>query len=473
MLLLALAASLAAVQARAQPEIGSWEVCRATAGPVLTDCRPQIGPLDPQGREIWLRARVGPLGHAPSALHLAGAMSTEVWFNGVRVGANGQPGPTTTAERPGRYQADIEIPAALWRPVGNELVLRMSAHHVGLHLDRPVAGVWIGEDDASFLAGTLAVTCTAAGALLAAAFGFGAVYGIRRTASSLNLAGLAGVAALQAIAENVRNLVRYDYPLHVWRLGVIWALSVTFAVLLAAFFASRFAPTRRTRLVSVAAGLACASCLVPGFDQKTALALLAGVGVAGVAAGLGVRSRLPGARPALAYLAAFLGVAFAAPGWLLDLSFFILAAGLTLPLLVAEVVRLGRDDRDREAALTRAASRPDRLTVATAKGVQLVPLADIVAVTGADDYVELRLRGGRTLLHAARLDRLEAQLPTSFLRVHRSAIANLSHVERLERDGSRWGLHLSEGSPLPVSRARLATVREALDAEPAPLRVPA
>ena len=200
---------------------------------------------------------------------------------------------------------------------------------------------------------------------------------------------------------------------------------------------------------------------------------MAGVGVAGVAAGLGARSGLSGARPALAYLAGFVVVAFAAPSWLLDLSFFILAAGLTLPLLVAEVVRLGRDDRDREAALTRAASRPDRLTVATAKGVQLVPLAEIVAVVGADDYVELRLHGHRALLHAARLERLAAQLPPTFLRVHRSAIANLAHVERLERDGSRWRLHLSEGPPLPVSRARLPTVRDALDGAPAPLRVPA
>ena len=192
-----------------------------------------------------------------------------------------------------------------------------------------------------------------------------------------------------------------------------------------------------------------------------------------MAAGFGVRERLAGARWALAYLAAFLAIAVAAPRWLLDLSFFLLAATLILPLLVAEVVRLGRDDRDREAALTRAASRPDRLTVATAKGVQLVPLADIVAVVGADDYVELRLRGDRTLLHAARLERLEAQLPPAFLRVHRSAIANLAHVERLERDGGRWGLHLSEGPPLPVSRARLQSVREALESDPIPLRRPA
>ena len=148
-------------------------------------------------------------------------------------------------------------------------------------------------------------------------------------------------------------------------------------------------------------------------------------------------------------------------------------AFMALPLLIAEVVRLGRDDRDREAALTRAASRPDRLTVTTARGVELTPLKDIVAILGADDYAELRLSGGRSLLHSARLDRLQAQLPPSFLRIHRSVIANLAHAERLERDGGRWRLPMAEGPALPVSRPRLPALREALDPPPLPLRATA
>jgi len=30
-------------------------------------------------------------------------------------------------------------------------------------------------------------------------------------------------------------------------------------------------------------------------------------------------------------------------------------------------------------------------------------------------------------------------------------IATLAHAQRLERDGDRWRLYLSEGAPLPVS----------------------
>jgi DNA-binding LytR/AlgR family response regulator len=314
----------------------------------------------------------------------------------------------------------------------------------------------------------LAVTFAAAGALFAAAFGFGAVYAMRRTPSSLNLAALAATAGLQAVVENLRGLVHYLYPVHLWRVAAIWALAAMFAWLLAAYAATRFAPRRRPLLLGAATALIAASFLFGGFDVKTAAALLVGAGLAGAAAVIGVIQGRAQAWPTLAFLIVFSLVAMAAPEWFLDVSFFVMAAGLTLPLLILEVVRLGRDDRDREAALTRAASRPDRLAVATGKGVVLTPLAGIVVILGADDYADLRLLGGASLLHAARLDRLEAQLPGFFLRVHRSAIVNLNHVERLEREGGRWRLILAEGLSAPVSRSRVAAVRAALDS-PAPV----
>ncbi len=230
-------------------------------------------------------------------------------------------------------------------------------------------------------------------------------------------------------------------------MSAIWLLAAAFAVLLTAYVAARFLPRARGLMIGLALGLVGTTALLPGFDMKTVWALILGVALAVPAAAAGVRGKRPGARLALAYLALFLALAFGFPEWLADFSYFLLAASLVLPLLMIEVVRLGRDDRGREAALTRAASRPDRLTVASARGVELAPLAEILAVVGADDYVELRMAGGRSLLHAARLDGLTTQLPANFLRIHRSVIANLDHVQRLERDGDRWRL-ASEQAPL-------------------------
>lgn len=448
----------------------SWQACHGAvgpAGPVLSDCRPIRDVVDPQGRELWIRSVVGaPADTLPRILYVAGVASSEAWFNGRRLGVNGRPGATARAEVPGRYQAIFPIPEAAWRPSGNMLVLHLSSFHGGLRFARPMSAIAVGPYPFPPRIAPLAITFVAAGALLAAAFGFAVIHAMRRTGSSLILAAMAGVAALQAVVESLRALLDYSYPLHAWRMSTIWVLAAAFAILLVSYVATRFLPGKRRLMIGLALGAVGATVLLPGFDMKTVGALILGVALAAVPAATGVHRRVPGARPTLGYLVLFLVLALGFPEWLADLSYFLLAAGLVLPLLMVEVVRLGRDDRGREAALTRAVSRPDRLTVASARGVELVPVAEILAVVGADDYVELRLVGGRSLLHAARLDGLATELPASFLRVHRSVIANLARAQRLERDGDRWRLHLSEGAPLPVSRSRQPALREALDVAP-------
>lgn len=453
----------------------AWQACHGAAGkagPVLHDCRPIGDFVDPQGREIWIRSAVPvPADARPRILHVGGVASTEAWLNGEPLGANGRPAATAQAEVPGRYQAIFPIRESAWRPEGNVVVLHLSSFHGGLRFARPMSAIGIGAYPALQRIAPLAVTFVAAGALLAAAFGFGVIHAMRRTGSSLLLTAMAAVAALQAIVESLRTLFDYAYPLHAWRMSAIWALAAAFAILLVIYASTRFLPRARSLMTGLAIGMVGATALLPGFDVKTVWALIVGAGLAALPAAAGVRMRVPGARPTLAWLALFLALALGFPEWLADLSYFLLAAGLVLPLLMVEVVRLSREARGREAALTRAASRPDRLTVASAGGVELVPIADILAVVGADDYVELRLVGGRSLLHAARLDGLAALLPLGFLRVHRSVIANLTKVQRLERDGDRWRLHLSEGAPLPVSRSRQPALREALDASPTPRAV--
>ncbi|MEP7006502.1 MAG: LytTR family DNA-binding domain-containing protein [Sphingomonas bacterium] len=457
-----------ATPARAQDT--SWQACHGVVGPAaptLSDCRPIEDFVDPQGRELWIRTTVSvPTDTRPRALFVAGVASSEAWLNNQRLGANGRPGATARAEIPGRYQAVFPIGETAWRPGDNMLVLHLSSFHGGLRFARPMSamGIWPYPFAHRFV--PLAATFVAAGALLAAAFGFGVIHAMRRTGSSLVLSAAAGVAALQAIVESLRTLFDYAYPLHAWRMSAIWVLAAAFAILLVTYVTTRFLPGRRSMMIGLALGLVGATALLPGFDTKTVWALILGVALAAVPAAAGVRLGVPGARPTLGYLVLFLALALGFPEWLADFSYFLLAAGLLLPLLMVEVVRLGRDDRGREAALTRAASRPDRLTVASARGVELVPIAEILAVVGADDYVELRLVGGRSLLHTARLDGLATQLPASFLRVHRSVIVNLAQVQRLERDGDRWRLHLNEGAPLPVSRSRQPALREALDVPP-------
>lgn len=453
---------------RAQDQGYDWQACRGEpglVGPVLHDCRPVEGVIDPQGRELWLRAVVQrPGGDDPAALYVVGAASSEVWLNGHRLGANGRPGGSPAIEAPGRYETAFPIPERMWRPTDNLVVVHMSSFHGVVRLDNPVGGIMVAPYPWPSRTVPVAIAFIAAGALFAAAFGFAVIYSLRRTGSSLALAALAVVAGLQAILESLRALLPYAYPIHGLRLVGIWVLSAVFAVLLVSYVVSRFWPQARRHLILLAAAAVAATSLAPGFDLKTVLALMIGMTLSAVIAAVALHRRLPGARPILAYLAVFIAVGLLFPHLLVDLSYFLFAAGLVLPLLMADVVRLGRADQAREVALTRAAARPNCLTVASARGVERVPLEDIVAVVGADDYVELRLTRERRLLHAARLDRLEAELPASFLRVHRSVIANLVHVRGFERNGGQGRLLMDEGAPLPISRNRLPTVRDALDA---------
>jgi hypothetical protein len=441
--------------AHAQPRIAAWEECAGGT------CRPLEGPIDPYERLLEVRGRIEGGGQGPWALRIGGAASSEVWFNGVRLGANGRPAATRQAEIPGRYETSFLLPEHLWRPAENTVVIRFSSHRMGIHFDTPITDVRIGKVGLLRPWGGFGLTFGAVGALVVSFAGLVALCVSRPSRALALLCGIAGVVALQGVAESLRWWVVYPYPFHAWRMVAIWVFAATFGVLLAAYAAERFWPERRRVLLALSGVAVVATVLFPGFDRKVAGAIEIGVLLAAVSAIHGVRTGRQAAKATLAYFAAHVALLLLSPAYFLDHVFFLLVAGLVFALLIGEVARMARRDQDREAALTRAATTADRLSVATPRGVELVKVGDIVAIVGADDYAELRLTGGRSLLHAARLDHLEANLPASFVRTHRSAIANLDHATGLVRDDQRWRLETAAGF-LPVSRARLAALRSRL-----------
>lgn len=407
---------------------------------------------------MWIRAEVPrPQTTTGATLRVVGIASSEAWLNGVRLGANGTPGPNPGAERPGQYDVAYGIPSEAWQSTANVVIIRLSSFHGGLRLAVPMGQISIEARQQAPPAVSTAVTLVLGGALLAAAFGFGVVHALRRTGSSLTLAAMAGSAAIQALIESLRPLVMYSYPLHVWRLAAIWLLSATFSILLVHFVARRFQKEGSGRLLILSAASVGLTSLAPGFDAKTVGTLLVGLGLSCLILTLAVHDVR--ARWGFAYLMMFIVLALAAPATFVDFSYFLFAASLLLPLLMLEVVRLGRDDQQREEALARAATPSDRIAVVAAGRLELIVISDIVAVTGADDYVELHLCNGRRLLHSARMDQLERQLPANFVRIHRSSIANLAYAEALERNGRRWRLALSGVEPLAISGSRLTGLR--------------
>jgi len=96
------------------------------------------------------------------------------------------------------------------------------------------------------------------------------------------------------------------------------------------------------------------------------------------------------------------------------------------------------------------------------EGSTVIPLApaEIARIEAQDDYAMVHARG-RGFLMGVRMRDLEARLPQPpFLRVHRSHIVNLDHVERMEsQDDGRFGVRMKDGTCIQASRTRSQEIR--------------
>jgi two-component system LytT family response regulator len=102
----------------------------------------------------------------------------------------------------------------------------------------------------------------------------------------------------------------------------------------------------------------------------------------------------------------------------------------------------------------------DHLFLPAGRAARFVRVRTIVCIRGAGDYSELALADGKQLLSARSLKEWAARLPPAFVRVHRSAIVNLDHVERVEREGNDLRLHLrGSAEPVPLSRRHAQRLR--------------
>ncbi|MCU4654804.1 LytTR family transcriptional regulator DNA-binding domain-containing protein [Roseibacterium sp. SDUM158016] len=92
----------------------------------------------------------------------------------------------------------------------------------------------------------------------------------------------------------------------------------------------------------------------------------------------------------------------------------------------------------------------------------------LVSLSIRDHYLDVVTREGRETL-LMRMSDAEAELiDYPGMRVHRSHWVALDAVERLERTGNRWTVHLVGGVALPVSRDLGPKLRQALESRSGP-----
>jgi DNA-binding LytR/AlgR family response regulator len=95
--------------------------------------------------------------------------------------------------------------------------------------------------------------------------------------------------------------------------------------------------------------------------------------------------------------------------------------------------------------------------------IDFIALDDLLYVEGDDKYSKLVYTNGRRNFHDKALGRLEAALPDSFVRIHKSYLVRFTMVSRLlVLKGSRYFAELHNGLRLPVGRSRYRAVKSRL-----------
>lgn len=135
--------------------------------------------------------------------------------------------------------------------------------------------------------------------------------------------------------------------------------------------------------------------------------------------------------------------------------------------LRAALKKAERPNRVQLAALTRPAAEPGaeprtHISARTRKGIELIPLEQVIYFIADHKYVTLRHEGGEVLLDEP-LKALEDEFGERFVRIHRNALVARDRIERLQRTPlGHFQLQLRglEGGSLVVSRRHVAGVRK-------------
>ncbi|WP_426415152.1 LytR/AlgR family response regulator transcription factor [Aestuariirhabdus sp. LZHN29] len=100
------------------------------------------------------------------------------------------------------------------------------------------------------------------------------------------------------------------------------------------------------------------------------------------------------------------------------------------------------------------------ISARTHKGIELIPLADVICFVADNKYVTVRHKGGELLIDDT-LKELEAEFGERFVRIHRNALVSCAAIDRLERTGEgHYQLFLAgQEEALQVSRRHVAATR--------------
>ncbi len=106
-----------------------------------------------------------------------------------------------------------------------------------------------------------------------------------------------------------------------------------------------------------------------------------------------------------------------------------------------------------EGKVPQLPEQAQRIVVKDAGNIKIIPLADVIYLEAADDYVKINIAEKYFLKHQT-MGNFEQQLPAhQFVRIHRSYIVNIQHIHKVELyEKEQYCVILRNNAKLPVSR---------------------
>ncbi len=132
-----------------------------------------------------------------------------------------------------------------------------------------------------------------------------------------------------------------------------------------------------------------------------------------------------------------------------------------LSAAIAQAVRLTRPQLAQAQATARFAEKRSHIAVRQRETTHLIPLAEILYFQADQKYTTVHHSQGEALIEES-LRSLEEELSAEFVRIHRSALVSVAHLEAIERDGAGQCFVKLRGleAHLAVSRRMAGELRE-------------
>jgi len=129
------------------------------------------------------------------------------------------------------------------------------------------------------------------------------------------------------------------------------------------------------------------------------------------------------------------------------------------------------DDSERMLSLLQSLASPPRtltrIAVRSAGKTTFVDLQDVLWIQAAENYVQLHTARSRHLVHMTFQSLLGRLDPEVFVRIHRSAIVNVRHIQQIESAGQGdYVLTLDNGYCIESSRTYGETIRRLVSNRP-------